>query len=219
MVASDDLTPPEQHSSIDDGRHLFLTGVGLIPTVGPLFQAVLDRIIPQEAQQRRAEWEQRVKNAVERLQSKAQGAVNSEEFFSLFVRASEQARRTHQQQKLDALEAALSNAASDLPYDLKDLFLRYLDDLTILHLKLFKIVSVSHFQATSDRTWGKELLYSFARHDLKGQISLANALLNELDGVKKLVVYSNPGGVPQQYIELTELGVQFYHFLDIQHTV
>lgn len=66
----------------------------------------------------------------------------NDSFFATFLQALEVARRTHEQEKREALKNAVINTASpEAPSDdLRDIFLHILSGLTPLHIKLLEFV-------------------------------------------------------------------------------
>jgi len=83
-------------------------------------------------------------------------------FFSILIHASQIALRTHQEEKLEALQNAIINSALKLSPDddLQLTFLNYIDTFTILHIKLLDL-----YNTPKSQEWVEKLVGSFNEHE------------------------------------------------------
>lgn len=95
-------------------------------------------------QRRLQQWQENIGTGVIELSEFRQNIVNelkaNEEFQSVLLQATQAAIRSHQKEKLSALRNAVVNTAKgiDISSDLKQLFVRYVDELTPSHLTLLR---------------------------------------------------------------------------------
>jgi len=129
---------PPKPTTGDSARNL--TRAVLSPISGA--DELLSYIWKQPFDKRLEVWREVVANALRQLESK-QGVDLSrihlnDDFISVFIQASAIAVRSHQAEKIDALKNAILNAAlpGHTKVDFYFIFVRYIDELTPIHLKL-----------------------------------------------------------------------------------
>jgi hypothetical protein len=139
MSENPDLTPPK----ISGADHAHATGravLSAIPIAGGAAVEIFNAVITPPIERRRQLWMAAVGSVIEQLQKTDANIVetlqNSEKFQSVLLHASWAAVRNHQDEKLTALKNAVLNAAqeSKASEDLQLLFVRYVDELTPMHL-------------------------------------------------------------------------------------
>lgn len=221
MPKRKDLNYP-MPSSMDDARKVTvevagasLEAVSGVPVVGSLLKAVLEQVIPDGLEKRREDWAKRVIEAVETFGDKLEETVKSDEFISLYFRASEQARRNHQTEKLDALGAALKNAGSDLDFDFKELFVQFLGDMTVLELKFFTELAIEVKLQEEQRRRSQKHIEDFANEHFSGERGRAKWITDRLEQWN-LIEYAPPGAVPYKYMRVTWLGRRFCKFFSLR---
>jgi hypothetical protein len=112
-----------------------------IPVFGPLTEFFIDTYISPPATKRTRNFLDAVVEELNEVKSKI-GSVDFESpvFLTTFLRASQIARCTHQEQKLQALRNVVLN--SSIPRDLEDdilaMFLNWIEDFTALHISTLK---------------------------------------------------------------------------------
>jgi len=117
----------------------------LIPLVGGTVTEIFCSIVNSPIEKRRNEWIQEVVDTLEKLEAQRNGIVqelaNNEEFISLLIAASVHAFKTHLIDKRNKLKAALINSIdANLSYDVKQIYLNFIDELTLTHIELLKFV-------------------------------------------------------------------------------
>jgi hypothetical protein len=115
--------------------------VSSVPAVGSLFASFFDSYIVPPATQRTYKFLEILVPELEELKSKIESVdFESPVFLTTFLHASQIARRTHQEQKLEALRNVVLN--SSIPRALEDdvlaMFLNWIDGFTELHLSTLK---------------------------------------------------------------------------------
>lgn len=112
---------------------------GALSEIGNLFLNPLER--------RKQIWMTHVGEALNEIQQRfgrlAADLEQDDRFISMLYRATESALKTHQEQKLIALKAALVSSldVSSAPEDLQMQFFRYIDELTPSHVSLLALLS------------------------------------------------------------------------------
>lgn len=122
---------------------LVKTALGEVPLAGGALAEIFSTIIESPFQKRKKEWMQNVVDAIEELKGKGfspDDLRDNEQFISAVFYASHLAMKTHQQEKLDALRNAIINVAEGVEADevLQQIFLNYIDQFTLLHIKLLR---------------------------------------------------------------------------------
>jgi hypothetical protein len=134
-----DLTPPTIGGA-DHAHAAVRAGLSAIPFAGGAAMEIFNAVITPPIERRRQQWMATVGSAIEQLQTTDANIVetlqNSEKFQSVLLQASWAAVRNHQRGKLDGLRNAVLNAAQGFKAsaDLQLLFVRYVDELTPVHL-------------------------------------------------------------------------------------
>lgn len=116
-------------------------------SVIPPLATFYEMVIAPPFQKRTIEWMQTVAVACSDFEKrfdefKPENLVNNELFQSAFNHSARIAVQTHQTEKLETLRYALLNTVimKDLNENYKILFLKHIEDLTVLHIKIFKFL-------------------------------------------------------------------------------
>jgi len=120
--------------------------LNLIPIVGGTAAEIFNSIVLSPIDKRRNEWMQEVVNALQKLEESRTGIVqelaNNEEFVTLLISASINAFKTHISEKHKKLRNGLINSLSNgFTYDINQVFITFIDELTITHLKLLSLIN------------------------------------------------------------------------------
>jgi hypothetical protein len=129
-----------------DGAHTLARAVlSAIPVIGGPLSVLFESVFSPPIEKRKQEWLQRLAQSVNTLTEKIDGLTpealsKHEVFISVALQASQIALRSHQKEKLEALQNAVLNSVA---YDSLDetkqmMFVRFIDELTPLHLKVLK---------------------------------------------------------------------------------
>lgn len=119
-------------------------GLSSIPFVGGAAVELFTALLAPPLERRRQQWMEEVADALRQLEAQQGLDLNSlqsnEAFISVLTQASQAAVRTHQDTKVQALHNAVCSAATQIEIEesLQLLFIRYIDELTPLHLTLLK---------------------------------------------------------------------------------
>jgi len=137
MYEEEDLKPPKP--STVDTAHLVASGIlSLIPGAPELFR----KFVTPPLEKRQYAWMERVAFAIKELQQEKNISLDElqsdESFLSLVLHATSVAIRNHHEEKLESLANIVLNSAVPIEAD-RDLelaFIRFIDELTPLHVKL-----------------------------------------------------------------------------------
>ncbi len=115
-----------------------------IPVIGGAITTLFETILSAPIDKRKRIWLESLAKTVEDLCSEVEGLSpeklsQNEEFVSACIQASNIALRTHQDEKLKLLLSAVKNAVllKDIDESKKLIFLRVIDEMTSLHIKIF----------------------------------------------------------------------------------
>ncbi|MGL4000198.1 hypothetical protein ACR3LR_10320 [Pantoea eucalypti] len=139
---SKNLEVPKENGK-DHIHTIVKTALGEVPLAGGALAEIFSTIIESPFQRRKKEWMQNVVDAINELKDKGfspDDLRDNEQFISAVFYASHLAMKTHQQEKLDALRNAIINVAEGSEPDeaLQQIFLNYIDQFTLLHIKLLR---------------------------------------------------------------------------------
>jgi hypothetical protein len=138
---------PERSSG--DTTHAVAKAVaGMVPVAGSALSVMLETVFAPPLERRREKWFRMLAEAVEQLQQSVQGITPevlaaNEVFISVTAQATQVALRTHQEEKLQALQAAvLHSGIPGAPSEDRQLmYLRFIDELTPWHLRVLALFS------------------------------------------------------------------------------
>ena len=146
IVVTDNTKPPKPDRN-DAAHTLVKAGLGSLPIVGAAASELFNAIISPPLSRRRDAWLTSLAEGLQRLDEKVERLnieklSNKEVFVTTVLQASEVAVKNHQVEKLEALKNAVLNTALDSnpAEDVVSLFLRYVDVLTALHLRILDLI-------------------------------------------------------------------------------
>ena len=143
-----DLEAP-QRTKVDTAHDLVKAAIGTVPIPGSAALAGLfDLIVRSPIEKRKTEWMESVAVALNdlfrRVESITPDSLSDDEgFISTIVEATQEALRTHQVEKRVALKNAVVNSAvpSRPDDDRRSVFVRFVGELTPLHLKVLALLA------------------------------------------------------------------------------
>lgn len=159
MSANGNDGPPDT-TELDVTASGIRAAFGAIPFVGAAMGEALSWLVVAPAAKRRDAYLRMLDGRLRRLEVERgvglQELAASSEFTTIVLQATRVAMGTAQSEKLEALRAALTNAALDLDTDLDQrlMFVRWIDELTVSHLKVLRFLN-SPSRAVSE--WAQAL--------------------------------------------------------------
>ena len=135
--------------SAGDAAHAVVKAVaGMVPVAGSALTVLLETVLVPPLERRREKWFQMLGAAVEQLQQTVEGLTpealsKNEVFITVVAQATQVALRTHQDEKLNALMAAVLNSGQPNPPtdDLQLMYLRFIDELSPWHIRVLDLLS------------------------------------------------------------------------------
>ncbi|PQZ79486.1 MULTISPECIES: hypothetical protein [unclassified Brevundimonas] len=122
--------------------------LGSLPGVGALATEVLELLVSNPVEERRAAWLNRLAADLDEVTRRVEGVspetlATDPRFVSLMIEATARAEKTHQQSKLHALRNAVLNAAAGLFLDdaLTGTFLGYIERFSPTHLRVLAFLN------------------------------------------------------------------------------
>jgi hypothetical protein len=138
---TNDLSIPEK-SAGDNVNALVRAGLGAIPIAGSAAVELFSSLITPPLESRRNIWMQEIANRITSLEKEKVIDISklskNDNFITIMMHASQIAIRNHANEKLNALRNAVLNSALPAPPEESKqlLFLNYIDDLTVWHLRV-----------------------------------------------------------------------------------
>ncbi len=179
--------PPDK-SIVDDLHSMAKGAISCVPVVGGLVAELFQTVIVPPLVRRQQEWMEQIAAALNDLREKIgdfswESLVNNETFTDVVLHASQLALRNHQAEKLVALRNAVCNTALNIDIDdtHKLIFLRYVDEFTVLHLKLLDLL-------LDPREWEKKNNQSFPTLLMGGISHIVEHAIPELSGENETYV-------------------------------
>lgn len=233
MCEHADLAPPER-SRLDEAHTIASAGMAAIPFIGGSVVEIFKAVLATPLEQRTHEWGKKVAIAIEELRTADANILprlkSSEEFQSLLLQATWAAIRNHHREKLTALHNAVINAAcgTDVSSDLQLLFVRYVDELSPVHLvvmdffilnerEIARLESFIRLHEVFSRTTNQRIEPQFFKlvcDDLKSRsLVRISDEFGDLPGLYKesLLATQQPKENPR--IIITDLGQAFMRFV------
>jgi hypothetical protein len=132
---------PEQ-TEMDAVQGVARAAIAAIPLIGGTITELVSLVMAPAVERRKDEWLKELADALDELEAKfddfkIEDLQHNEQFVSAVIEASRSAISTHRLEKRQALRNALLNIALHrlADEDLQETFLRYIDDLTVWHLR------------------------------------------------------------------------------------
>ncbi|EPM7999742.1 TPA: hypothetical protein ACGG8A_003573 [Vibrio cholerae] len=138
-----------QNKDLKDHAHSGVkAALNLIPFAGGALASVFETVFSAPIDKRKEEWLILLASTVEEICEKVEELTpetlsENETFISAYLQASNLALRTHQAEKIAALNSAVKNTVllEDLDETLKMIFIRFIDDMTPLHFRVLHFLS------------------------------------------------------------------------------
>jgi len=140
-VTDETLGPPPSETSREIAGGLARAALSAVPIAGGPLAELFDLVIEPGVHRRYHAWLNRLAAMVDELRARnldLEHLADNERFLTAFMNATTAAARTHEDEKLRALQNALTKSALALSPDehLELMFLRFVDEFTALHLQL-----------------------------------------------------------------------------------
>ncbi|MCW3102425.1 MAG: hypothetical protein JWO09_865 [Bacteroidetes bacterium] len=236
----DSIKPPQETiiSKVSGG-----TKESIKSFMGPA-SPLLDLIFPSFHQKRLEAWRENIYKALLEL-SKFQDEFaferlrENEEFTSILIQAVQVASRNHQESKLNHLKNVILNTPeSSLNTDIKLTFLRFVDELSVNHIKLLTSISQNEELLSEIENYlefitllkGKDAEIDWYNHEFKiylmelisrGLIRVSDTVEDfegEVFGLQTLLMSEVPKGKLPKIIVL-ETGKAFLDFIKEKHSL
>lgn len=132
-----------------DVAHRAVKGlITAVPILGGLGAEFFDLIIAPPLEKRRDEWIESIALRLDELEKREnsfyiENLSQNQIFITIIMNATQSAIKNHQKEKLDILRSAVLNSAiSNTPEeDLQIMFVNYIDELTVWHIKILKFLN------------------------------------------------------------------------------
>lgn len=173
-------------------------GLNIIPIAGGPLVEIFETVFSAPIDKRKEEWLKRLATTIDELCEKVDGLTSenlskNSEFISIYLQASNIAIRTHHEEKLKALNNAVKNSVlqKDLDESKKMIFLRFVDQMTPLHIKVFHFLSFpeqyikeldSRLPSNTSRHWGSASnVWDEYFGEVKTEAPLLDLITNDLN--------------------------------------
>ncbi|WUR13903.1 hypothetical protein E7V67_002000 [[Empedobacter] haloabium] len=137
---------PTKRSKGDYARDTARAAISMVPMAGGPLQVAFEALFSAPIEKRKERWLQQLSEVVVELGARVdeltpERLVQDDVFVTVVMQASQIALRNHQSEKLEALRNAVLNAVlSTIEEDEKFIFLRLIDQLAPVHLRLLKFL-------------------------------------------------------------------------------
>lgn len=226
----------ELEAPLDQGEGLDMTVVkivlGFVPGVGGALAEIAGHFNNNLAR-RQEFWMVQVSEAINALQKRSGLTVDelmkNEAFTSFLLQATPIALRNHQKEKITTLKNALASVGNPefSDEDLAFQFLRYIDELTVSHLTILRIISskADAFKEVKSMEQAFEQLTQENQADISPLLArtylrdldargLVNAIdLEDLPDFESKAVYIAAEQTDRHPLQLTEIGQKFLAFI------
>lgn len=220
-----------------EGRDLMVVKIalGFVPWVGGALAEVVGHL-NNDLARRQEYWMVQVSEAINALQKTSGLTVDelmkNEAFTSFLLQATPIALRNHQKEKITTLKNALTSVGNPefSDEDLAFQFLRYIDELTVSHLTILRIISsrADVFKEVKSMQQAFEQLIMEDQTDISPLVArtylrdldsrgLVNAIdLEDLPDFESKAVYIATEQTDRHPLQLTELGEKFLSFIAVK---
>lgn len=217
-----------------EGRDLMVVKIalGFVPWVGGALAEVVGHL-NNDLARRQEYWMVQVSEAINALQKTSGLTVDelmkNEAFTSFLLQATPVALRNHQKEKITILKNALTSVGNPKfsDEDLAFQFLRYIDELTVSHLTILRIIAnrADAFKEVKSMQQAFEQLILEDQTDISPLVArtylrdldsrgLVNAIdLEDLPDFESKAVYIAAEQTDRHPLQLTELGEKFLSFI------
>ena len=220
-----------------EGRDLMVVKIalGFVPWVGGALAEVVGHL-NNDLARRQEFWMVQVSEAINTLQKRSGLTVDelmkNEAFTSFLLQATPIALRSHQKAKISTLRNALASVGGSefSDEDLAFQFLRYIDELTVSHVNILRVISnkADAFKEVKSMQQAFEYFRQEESADISPLIArtylrdldargLVNAIdLEDLPDFESRAVYIAAEQSDRHPLQLTELGERFLAFVSSQ---
>ena len=176
--------PPNKRSGGDYLHSLTRAGISLIPFAGAPASELLNILVTPPLERRKQEWLTGIGERLRKLEEEGvslEDLRNNEDFIDVVMEASLSAMRTHNAEKKTALRNAVVNCAKgDAPESaLQKMFIAYIDDFTVWHIKLLELLS-------DPSEWARRHNHEFPRLPMGELNNIVESAFPELRGRRDL---------------------------------
>jgi len=209
--------------------------LGFVPWVGGALAEVVGHL-NNDLARRQEFWMVQVSEAINALQKRSGLTVDelmkNEAFTSFLLQATPIALRNHQKEKITTLKNALTSVGNPefSDEDLAFQFLRYIDELTVSHLTILRIIAnrADAFKEVKSMQQAFEQLTREDQADVSPLVArtylrdldargLVNAIdLEDLPDFESKAVYIAAEQTDRHPLQLTELGEKFLSFIAVE---
>jgi hypothetical protein len=213
---SDDLNAFPQRSAGDYAHTAARAALSMIPVAGGAAAELFSLVLASPLGKRRDTWLENLYRRLKQVEEQVDGfhfedLQHNDAFVSAALQATQSALRTHQQEKLEALQNAVLNVAlsTSLDEEKQLVFLGLIDVLSVTHLELLKLFSDRRSYPVDRMNQLRE------RRGLTNPMVLelnSRGLLNDPRPYVARTRESEEGLVIQDWI-LTPLGKEFLSFI------
>jgi hypothetical protein len=224
-----EIGPPPSQTKSDVVQAIARGAASAVPVIGGPVAELLGLVLQPALERRREEWFRELAGALDELRQRLDDfdpreLADNEVFITAVISASNAALRTHEEEKLTALRNAVvsSALAVDLDEHVQLMFIRFVDELTSLHLRLLTYLRdptgwFERFQIDKPNIMmgGRTSILEAAMPDLADDPSIYMHAAGEL-ATRGLIENSLSGMVSEQglYTPLaTPLGSRFLDYI------
>jgi hypothetical protein len=219
-------------AGIADAGHLAVRiALSTVPVIGGAAKELFNTVIAPPLAKRQAEWMDSIAQRLTELEKQYDGfeienLIDNENFISTVFFTTTLNIRTHQEEKIRALENAVLNSALsiNIEEDLQHIFLNFIDELTPTHLIVLKYFA-------SPKAWLESKNETIPNFSFGGQNAIFNIAFPELkknqEFAKRIVDDLSERGLAQDWQamhigvtattifapRITQLGNQFLSFI------
>jgi hypothetical protein len=143
---------PSDKNWKDHGNTSIKTALNLVPFAGGALATLYETVFSSPIDKRKEEWLIQLAKTVDEICDQVSGLTlenlsENELFISAYLQASNIAVRTHQKEKINALQKAVKNTVviTDIDETLKLIFIRIIDDLTPMHFQVLHFLASPEF--------------------------------------------------------------------------
>jgi hypothetical protein len=201
------------------------------PVVGGTLSVLFETVFTPPIVRRQEKWLQTLADTVSELLETVEGLSpqalsDNEAFITVASQATQIALRNHQEEKLEALRNAVRNSGSttSLSEDRQLMFLRFVDELTTWHLRVFTLLRAPDRWMDQHNVQYKEWesasvggMIGDCFEELLGQREYCSQLVRDLQA-RGLVqqgdfLHETTNGLGVIGSRFTELGLEFFEFV------
>lgn len=228
-MTSNQYEPPKP-DKWDAAHTLARAGLSSVPYVGGAAVEVFQLLLAAPLEKRRQEWMENVGEALRELEEnhgvKLEDLQSNEVFIDTVLKASQIAFRSSQQEKREALRNAIRNASFPHPPEesLQQMFLYFIDTLTVWHLRLLKLVhNIQKWAEVHNHEFPKMMAGSLSKivesayPELRGNRDFYDQVwedLNQRGLVTTDSLHTTMSGPGLMSRRTSELGAQFLRFIE-----